>query len=114
MFREHRVRSEATEREKNSGLRETRQLATINDASGLYSTQWKDEQGNMHDISLNPEFAGLVAEITGQAISSVSKRLEHPRMIAFRFERSPESCIYTKEFLDANTTNTGVTYRQND
>ena len=59
------------------------------------STKW---------ISLNPEVDGLVAELTGQALSSRSIRLEHPAIVMFRPERSPESCIYTQEFINSQTT----------
>lgn len=79
---------------------------TLPDASGLYPTQLP----NGSFISLNPLYANLVAEVDGQALSSVSKRLEHPRILRFRPERSPESCIYTQEFIDSQTTGKGISY----
>lgn len=90
--------------------REQRILATWNNADGLYPKQWKDSNGEEHWVSLNPDFGGLVAELTGQAISSVSRRLEHPALVLWRTERFPESCIYTKEWLDSQTTNVGIKY----
>lgn len=95
-----------------------RQNATIQDASGLYPTEYVGSDGEVHVISLNPELDGLVAELSGQALSAVSQRLEHPRMIRWRVERSPESCIYSRAFLDSQTTasyrnpNAGITYSQ--
>lgn len=84
--------------------REERLLATWNNSEGLYPTTWKDKDGIEHPISLNPEFDGLVAELSGQALSAKSQRLEHPRMIMWRPERMPDSCIYTKAWLTAQTT----------
>lgn len=84
--------------------REERLLATWNNSDGLYPTTWKDADGIDHPVSLNPDFDGLVAELQGQALSAKSQRLEHPRMIMWRPERMPDSCIYTKEWLQAQTT----------
>lgn len=90
--------------------REERKLATWNNADGLYPQEWKDSMGNSHWVSLNPDFGGLVGELDGQALSAVSRRMEHPRLIMWRPERSPESCIYTQEWLDSQTTGVGITY----
>lgn len=91
--------------------REERILATWNNADGLYPQEWVDSNGESHWVSLNPDFDGLVGELTGQALSSKSVRLEHPALVVWRPERNPESCIYTKEWIDSQTTNVGVTYR---
>lgn len=83
---------------------ETKKMCTLNDASGMYPQEWTDSNGETHWVSLNPEFDHLVGEIDGQALSSKSQRMEHPRLIMWRTERDPESCIYTQAWLDANTT----------
>lgn len=57
-----------------------------------------DEDGKP---TLNPEFLGLVLEVDGQAISSKSLRLTHPRMVRVRFDKTPEDCIYTREFIES-------------
>lgn len=85
--------------------REERIMATWNNADGLYPQQWTDSKGETHWVSLNPEFDGLVGEIDGQALSAVSQRMEHPRLVIWRPERSPESCIYTQEWMNSQTTN---------
>lgn len=84
--------------------RQERLLATFNNLDGLYPTTWKDSQGIEHPVSLNPDFDGLVAELQGQALSAKSQRLEHPRLILWRPERLPDSCIYTQEWLTSQTT----------
>lgn len=84
--------------------REERIFATWNNSDGLYPKEWTDSNGETHWVSLNPDFDGLVGELDAQAISSKSIRLEHPRLIIWRPERSPESCIYTQEFIDSQTT----------
>ena len=88
----------------------TKKMLTIPDATGLYPTSYLDQNGEEHWVSMNPEFDHLVAEVTGQALSAKSRALEHAALVRWRVERSPESCIYTQEFIDANTTNVGVTY----
>jgi len=90
--------------------REERMLATWNNADGLYPQEWTDSNGQTHWVSLNPEFDGLVGEIDGQALSAVSRRMEHPRLIMWRPERSPESCIYTQEWLNSQVTGLGIKY----
>ena len=90
--------------------REERIMATWNNADGLYPQEWTDSKGETHWVSLNPEFDGLVGEIDGQALSSVSKRMEHPRLVMWRPERSPESCIYTQEWLNSQVTGLGIKY----
>lgn len=92
--------------------REERLLATWNNADGLYPQEWTDSNGETHWVSLNPDFDGLVGELNGQALSARSVRLEHPSLVMWRTERSSESCIYTQEFIDSQTTasahNTGT------
>lgn len=95
--------------------RSERQLATWNNADGLYPQSYVGSDGQTHYMSLNPDFDGLVGELNGQAISAKSKRLEHPSLVIWRTERDPESCIYTQEFIDSQTTksysnNGGITY----
>lgn len=90
--------------------REERILATWNNADGLYPQEWVDSNGYSHWVSLNPDFDGLVGACDGQALSKVNRRMEHPRLLMWRPERSPESCIYTKEWLDAQTTGVGINY----
>lgn len=95
--------------------REERILATWNNGDGLYPQEWTDSNGETHLVSLNPEFDGLVGELTGQALSKVSKRLEHPALVMWRPERSPESCIVTKEFFESQVTmgESGIRYESN-
>lgn len=90
---------------------ETKKLCTLNDATGLWPQEVTLSDGSVKTVSLNPEFGGLVAELDGQALSSKSKRLEHPRLIRWRIEKSAEMCIYTQEFIDSQTTNVGIGYR---
>jgi ATP-dependent DNA ligase len=85
-------------------MREERKLATWNNADGLYPQEWTDSKGESHWMSLNPDFDGMVGECTGQALSSRSIRLEHPSLVIWRTERMPESCEYTQEFIDSQTT----------
>ena len=61
-----------------------------------------DENGN---ISLKEEYMGVVVECDGQAISRVSKRLTHPRLLRLRFDKTKEECIYTQEFIDSQLDN---------
>lgn len=97
----------------------TRQSLTVSDASGLYPQEWIGSDGEVHVTSMNPEFDRLVGTLDGQALSAVSQRLEHPRLTTWRVERSPESCVYTRAFLDSQTTashrvkGAGITYAQN-
>ena len=94
--------------------KETKLLCTWNNADGCYPQEVTLSDGTTKWVSLNPEFDGLVGSLVGQAISRVSLRLEHPALQRWRVERNPESCIYTQEFIDANTTNVGITYKNND
>lgn len=89
---------------------ETKKLCTLHDNTGLWPQEITLSDGTTTWISLNPEFGGLVGTVDGQALSAKSKRLEHPRLLTWRFERFPESCIYTKEFIDSQTTTIGVKY----
>lgn len=57
-----------------------------------------DESGN---ITLNPDFYDLVCECDGQAISKVSNRLTHPRLLRYRADKSKAECIYSYEFLQS-------------
>ena len=61
--------------------------------------------------SIDPDFWNAVAEISGQALSSVNQRLEHARIIEWRPDRWAESCVYSQEFLDSQTTNIGIKYK---
>lgn len=94
--------------------RETKIDCTWNNADGCYPQEVTLSDGSTKWVSLNPNYDGLVGAVTGQAISSVSRRLEHPALNRWRVERSPESCIYTAEFIDSQTTNVGVHYRNED
>jgi len=94
-----------------SGIdRETLKKATIADSSGLYTESYVGSDGEAHHVSLNPEFDALVAEISGQALSSRSQRLEHARLLRWRFDKEPYECTYTQQFLDKNTTGKGISY----
>lgn len=55
-----------------------------------------DADGNP---TLAEEFYGVVVEVDGQAISAKSRRLTHPRMTRFRYDKSKHECIYTEEFI---------------
>lgn len=94
--------------------RETKLLATWYNADGLYPQEITLSDGTTKWVSLNPDFDGLVGELDGQAFSAKSKRLEHSKLVRWRTERSPESCIITQEWLDANTTALGLKYSNND
>lgn len=50
---------------------------------------------------MKKEYYNIVVECDGQAISKVSKRLTHPRMLRMRSDKDKHSCIYTEEFLDS-------------
>lgn len=89
---------------------ETKKLATIDGPDGLYPQEVVLSDGTTKWISLNPEFDKLVYECDGQALSAVSRRLEHPRLLRPRFDKSWNECIYTQEFLDSQTTNAGISY----
>lgn len=82
----------------------TKKRCTLNDASGLWPQEYVDSNGTTQVVSLSPEFGGLCMEVDGQALSSKSQRLEHPRMIRWRLDKIPEMCVYTQEFLDSQTT----------
>ena len=68
----------------------------------------KDFEGN---TTMDPLLYGQVVEVDGQEVSRVSKRLTHPRLIRFRFDKLKEDCVYTKQFwesqMDVNLTNVG-------
>lgn len=89
---------------------EIRNLATFNNADGLYPQEYTGSDGQQHFISLNPDFDHLVAELSGQALSSVSQQLEHAKLVMWRTERSAESCVYSQQWLDSQTTNKGIQY----
>lgn len=93
---------------------ETKRLCTIEGADGLWPKEVVMSDGSVKIFSLNPEYEELVGEVSGQALSAVSQRLEHPALLRWRPERDPNSCIYTKEFLDSQTTNRGISYRTQD
>lgn len=82
--------------------REVQIQATFNDASGLYPQQVTLSDGSVKTVSLNPKFDRVVCEVGGQAFSERSLRLEHPRLIRFRFDKAPEMCILSSEFIQAN------------
>lgn len=84
---------------------EQKRLFTWENADGCYPQEVTLSDGSIKWISLNPEIDNLVAELDGQALSAVSRRLEHPRILMFRPERMAETCIYTQEFIDSQTTN---------
>lgn len=84
---------------------------TIDGSYGMYTQSYIGSDGKEHIVSLNPEWDGVVAELSGQALSSVNCRLEHPVLVRWRKERDMNSCIYTKEWLMSQTTNNGIKYR---
>lgn len=61
-----------------------------------------DENGNP---VLKEEYLGLVVECDGQAISRVSRRLTHPRMLRLRFDKSKEECIYNWSWIESQMDN---------
>lgn len=95
---------------------EVKRSITLSDGSGAYPQEVKMSDGSVKTFSLNPDYDNLVFELDGQALSAVSQRLEHPRIIRPRTERSSESCIYTKEWLMSQTTNhkDGIKYLSQD
>lgn len=92
---------------------EQKKLFTWENADGAYPQEITLSDGTTKWVSLNPEVDGMVFELDGQALSAVSRRLEHPRIIMMRPERMPESCIYTQEFINSQTTNhaSGIKYQ---
>lgn len=51
---------------------------------------------------LKKEFYGMVAAVSGQALSNVSMRLTHPRMLQFPVaHKQQQDCVYDIEFLKA-------------
>lgn len=50
---------------------------------------------------MKKDMYGMVVECDGQAISKVSKRLTHPRMIRMRADKDKYSCIYTESFIES-------------
>lgn len=89
------------------GLKRT---LTVKGFAGAYTKSYIDDEGCEQFVSLNWDYDGRVAELSGQALSSVNQRLEHPRMLRWCDERDSNSCIYTKEYLDSQTTNIGIKY----
>jgi len=57
-----------------------------------------DAEGKM---SMTPELYNKVVEIDGQWVSARAKRLVHPRLVGFRDDRSPETCVMTEEELNS-------------
>lgn len=95
--------------------RAERQLATWNNADGLFPISYIGSDGQTYYMSLNPEFNELVGELNGQALSAKSIRIEHPSLVMWRTERDPNSCVYTQEFINSQTTksfrnNGGISY----
>lgn len=90
-----------------------REDMTWYNADGAFPTVYTKSDGTTVPVSLNPTYKNLVVECTGQALSSKSQRLEHPRIIMWRPERSESTCIITKEWLQSQTTNAegGITYK---
>lgn len=62
----------------------------------MYTVQ--DEKGNP---CLDPMLYDQVVEVDGQNVSRVSKRLTHPRMLRFRFDKTKEDCVYTEQFWNS-------------
>lgn len=58
----------------------------------------KDYQGNP---TLDPIIYNLVVEVDGQEVSRRSKRLTHPRILRWRYDKLPEDCVYTEAFWDS-------------
>lgn len=51
--------------------------------------------------TLDPQLYDQVVEVDGQEVSRVSKRLTHPRMIRFRFDKTKQDCVYSSQFWDS-------------
>lgn len=62
----------------------------------MYTVQ--DENGNP---CLDPMLYDQVVEVDGQNVSRVSKRLTHPRMLRFRFDKLKEDCVYSEQFWNS-------------
>lgn len=88
----------------------TRNLFTWNNAEGVNPQEYVGSDNQTHFISLNPDALNMVAELSGQALSSVNQTLEHAKLIMWRTERSAESCVYSQEWIDSQTTNNGIQY----
>lgn len=56
-----------------------------------------DDEGN---VIMKPEYYNKCVEIQGQAFSARAKRLKHARLIRFRPDRSPDTCILEQSFID--------------
>lgn len=51
--------------------------------------------------TLKPSYYNRVCEIDGMGISGRNMRFQHCRMIGFRYDKLPDSCILTEEFLES-------------
>ena len=50
---------------------------------------------------LKKEWYGQVAEVDGVCVSGRARRLKHARLINWRPDRSPDTCIMSEEFLNS-------------
>ncbi len=90
----------------NNFTRDAKKIFTLPDATGINPKSYIGSDGAEHWVSLNPSAYRVVGELQGQHLTPIYQHLEGAYLLRWRGERSPESCVYTKEFLDANTINT--------
>ena len=57
-----------------------------------------DEDGNPR---LKPSWYGKVASVDGQCISAREKRLKHAVLVEWRPDRSEDTCIIDRDFLES-------------
>lgn len=51
--------------------------------------------------TLDPAYMGRVMEVEGQCVSARERRLVHPRMLGWRPDRSPETCVFDEAVLES-------------
>lgn len=60
------------------------------------------------EISMDPKMYNTIVEMDAQSFSAVSGRLTHPRLLRIRTDKTVEECVYTREWISANTDGIGV------
>jgi ATP-dependent DNA ligase len=53
------------------------------------------------EVTLNPKYMNRVCEIDAMSMSSRNMRFQHCRFLGFRYDKLPDSCILTEEFLES-------------
>lgn len=53
------------------------------------------------EVTLNPKYMHRVCEIDAMSMSSRNMRFQHCKFVGFRYDKLPDSCILTEEFLES-------------